>query len=318
MIGIIILNWNGFEDTIECIKSLLQTDCMDFKIYLIDNFSTDGSQEKIQCFISANDLSTKISLILNNDNLGFAIGSNIGIKAALNDNCDYIWLLNNDTVVQRDTISKLITFMQNNPNVDIVTPKIVYYSQPDIIWNCGGIISRFGFRKYYYADKNTSTCPKTRFLITFVTNCASFFRANYFSKYGFLSERFFFGEEDFEMCLRNIDNKVNMYCIPESVLYHKVSSTIGKNLPYDKMLRKDFLYYLNRMVDMKLYLNNIFIFKCYFLIYKLYIKRLLKGKKYQKEHISSFLLKLKTMSLDNDNVDKAMFNYIMNDFDIEK
>ena len=157
MLGIVILNWNGYNDTIECIESILKSTYQDWKIYLVDNYSTDGSQDKLRTYILSNGLSHKISLILNNDNFGFAIGSNVGIKLAQKDRCDYVWLLNNDTTIEIDTISKLIDFMKTDSTL-IATPLIAYYSDKNVIWNCGGKISRLGFRKYYYADQPTDNC----------------------------------------------------------------------------------------------------------------------------------------------------------------
>lgn len=313
MLGIVTLNWNGYDDTIECIQSIIQSDYQDCKVYLVDNCSSDGSQDKLRTYISSNGLTNKITIIQNNENLGFSIGSNIGIKVALEENCDYIWLLNNDTVIQENAITKLVNSIKTTDAM-IVTPKIAYYSDKNVIWNCGGKISRLGFRKYYYADQPTDNCPDTNFKITFVTNCASLFQADYFKKYGYLSERFFFGEEDFEMSLRNLKYNVKMCCVPNAVIYHKVSRSIGKIQSYEKMVQKDFLYYLNRMVDMKLFFNNKLVFNIYFFLYSFYIKKLLHSKKYQQGHVSEFMKRLYASTLENDKVDKTMFQTIMNDF----
>lgn len=315
MLGIVILNWNGFQDTIECIESLLKSEYQEFRIYLIDNFSTDGSQKKLQTYILDNNISDKVVLILNTENSGFAIGSNIGIRKALEHKCSYIWLLNNDTIVMPDTISKLINFMQTNKS-QIVTPKILYYSEQSTIWNCGGKLCRFGFKRYYFNNQSITKCPDASFKITFVTNCASMFESSYFIKYGLLSEKFFFGEEDFEMSLRNLKNNVSMYCVPTSIIYHKVSSSICKDFSLEKKVRIDFLYYLNRMIDMKLFFNNSFIFKSYFALYRFYIVRLLKRKSYSQKTILSFVKELKSLTSENNSVDKKMFDFIMNKIEI--
>lgn len=310
MTGIVILNWNGFEDTIECLDSLFQTSYKEFHVCLIDNASTDGSQHKLAEYIKEKNYSEKITLMLENENHGFAIGSNIGIKWCLNNNCDYIWLLNNDTIVEKDTLKKLMDEIILKEEVMIVSPKIVYDSSPQIIWNCGGKISLLGFRKYYYAGKKIDSCRNNPFSISFVTNCASLFRREYFERFGFLSELFFFGEEDFEMCLRNKQNKIRMECVPSSVLRHKVSRSISK-MDSTKSLKKIFVHYLNRYIDMKLFFNNNVLFFLYKMFYTPYIFFLLLKNKYCFKEVMEFVAKLNMQSKLKNNVNHTEFDNIM-------
>lgn len=312
MVGVVILNWNGYRDTIACIHSLLQSTYKEFKIYLLDNRSTNESVAKIIAYMDGLDTSSRICFMPQKVNWGFAKGSNIGIRKALEDKCDYIWLLNNDTIVESDTLEKLINALQSEDNLFVVTPLIACYDNKNIIWNCGGIIFSLGFRMYYFAGKHISLCKKDNFRITFVTNCASLFKSEYFQKYGLLSERFFFGEEDFEMCLRNKKNNIKMKCIPSARIYHKVNSSIGKEVEYsEKMQRKDFLYYLNRFVNMRLYFNNSLKFCLFSLFYTGYIRYLLKKKGMKKNFRNEFISNLRKMSLKVDTVDMDLFRKIM-------
>lgn len=309
MVGIVILNWNGYEDTEECLGSLFESSYKDFHVYLIDNASHDGSQEELNTFINQKNYSNKITLILEEENNGFAKGSNIGIRKAIADNCEYIWLLNNDTVLENNTLELLVKELSLNDNVMIVTPKIVYESFPDIIWNCGGRIFLLGFRKYYFANKNISKCCSHNFSISFVTNCASMFRKEYFISYGLLSELFFFGEEDFEMCLRNKKAKIKMHCVVDSVLKHKVSRSISRL--GNNNIKKDFVYYLNRYIDMKLFYNNSFVFLLFRWIYNPYIIYLLIRKKNSLKESFKFILELNKQSKEKNNVNQYEFNHIM-------
>lgn len=99
---VIILNWNGLEDTLECLGSVFQMDYQNFEVLVVDNGSKDNS---------INFIKTKypqVVLIENKENLGYTGGNNIGMRYALNNGADYVWLVNNDTVVMVDTLSKLI------------------------------------------------------------------------------------------------------------------------------------------------------------------------------------------------------------------
>ena len=174
VVSVVILNWNGYQDTIECLASLSQCVNERFEIILVDNASSDGSVEIIEKWItdtvtSKDEKKFKIvkpdsgytddsSFIpvyihVNSENLGFAKGNNIGIERALDHNSSYVLLLNNDTVVNHNFLSELLNFFEAHPEYSLATPQIRYYDKQDIIWNCGGSLSNFGSRKYFFDDK---------------------------------------------------------------------------------------------------------------------------------------------------------------------
>lgn len=306
MLYIIILNWNSYKDTIECLESLKNNYYQDYKIILIDNNSTNESVAELKKYISTLDVSEKIQFVENNENSGFAKGCNIGIDIAkMQSDCEYIWLLNNDTIVLKNAICPLVEKLKSR-KADIVTPQINYFNPNNIIWNCGGKISKLGFRKYYFARKNESVVPRKEFLsVSFLTNCASMFRKDFFANYK-IDERFFFGEEDFSLSLYCKKNRKKMLCVLDSKIYHKVSVSINSNSV--KAENKHFVYYLNRFVDMKSVFNNTFLFFLWKHFYFLYMKWLLKGKV---EDLSIFLKKLSECSKKMDCVDKKTFEKIM-------
>lgn len=276
MVYIIILNWNGTKDTKECVDSILRSDYDDFKIVIVDNNSCEESLSQLRDYISGQD-GSKVILIENSENLGFAQGCNLGIDYVLTqDDCKYIWLLNNDTIVQVETIRKLVEFMNKQKQYLIVTPQINYFNNKKSIWNCGGKIYRLGFRKYYFAQQSEAKLPNKEFFdITFVTNCASFFRRSFFENGYRLDKRFFFGEDDFSMCLYALNNNVKMACVLTTKIYHKVSVSINKQ--NNNCENRFFIHYMNRFICMKLYYNNNFIFALYRWVYMMYIKKLLKN-----------------------------------------
>lgn len=306
MLYVIILNWNSYEDTIMCLESLKKNDCQDYKVILIDNASTNESVIALKKYISNSSCNEKIFLVENSENAGFAKGCNIGIDIAKkNEDCEYIWLLNNDTVVEKESIVRLVSAM-NFYSADIVTPRINYFNPSDIIWNCGGKISRLGFRKYYFANQIETSVPNRTILpVTFVTNCASLFRKSFFDDYR-IDERFFFGEEDFSLSLYCKKYRKKIICVLESKIYHKVSVSIDSNSA--KAEDKHFVYYLNRFVDMKSVFNNAFIFYAWKKLYFIYMKKLLKDKV---DDLPFFLRKLSECSKVMTCVDKRDFERIM-------
>ena len=296
-IAIVVLNWNGWRDTLECLTSLTDSARQNFKIVLIDNGSTDSSLEKIRSWsrgelpvsigplygkkkrmrlnlieydlseisetsrpnqLSQEERKSDVVLIKSRVNLGFAKGCNVGIRYALQHNFEKILLLNNDTVVDSDCLRILSEFLDRNRTYGIVTPKIFYYDQPDKIWNCGGRLTFTGSRKYYCKDRNDDGCTQNEMMdITFITGCALLARTDIFKRYGLLTEKFFFGEEDYEFSLRMKKNKVKMAAVLSTKVYHKVG--ISQNGVFDQnALAKAFIFYLNRFVDLRLYYRNLY------------------------------------------------------------
>jgi GT2 family glycosyltransferase len=267
---IILLNWNGWEDTIECLESLRKVTYSRFKTVVVDNGSTDDSIEKISEWLNKQDSlflemntdemlftsteqevnsTVNFFLIKNSDNLGFAGGNNIGISFAEKKSADLVLLLNNDTTVEPDFLSKLIGIYDNGKHIAL-TPQIRYFDYPDTIWNCGGKLLWFGSKKYFFQQKNKAVLPKKEVLdVTFVTGCALLYD---YKKIGYLSKDFFFGEEDYEFSLRVKKQGYKVGCVIDSVIYHKVSKSINVS---SNTFGKVYIHYLNRFIDTKKYFS---------------------------------------------------------------
>ncbi|MFB6340424.1 glycosyltransferase [Saccharicrinis sp. FJH62] len=285
---IVVLNWNGTEDTIACLSSLKQITYNNFQIILVDNGSKKESflklfQWSINNFLniieynrikaeSGGDLiaekeklsnisSENLIIINNGDNLGFAVGNNVALKYILTKqkSDSLTLLLNNDTEVKPDFLNNLVSFMHQNKQYVAVTPQIRWYEPNTKIWNCGGRITWFGNRRYYFAGKHINLIKlKKTFDITFITGCALMFKPQIT---GILSEQFFFGEEDFEFSMRMKKQKQKMACISDSIVYHKVGKSIKFKEASNK-LNRIFLFYSSRFINQKNfypYLFRIFI-----------------------------------------------------------
>lgn len=231
-IAVVIVNYNGMEDTAACIESIKKSDgTAELKIILVDNASTENEALKIQ------KLYPDIITIRNEENCGFSAGNNIGIKAALEDGCKFIMLLNNDTVISPDMIELLRKECTTNT---VVIPKMLYYSKPETIWYDGGEINRWtGNAKNSNMGKLDDRSNSIRYC-TFATGCCMMINAAVFHNVGLLDEDYFMYCEDTDFCIRLSQASVQIKYVPAAKLWHKVSSsTGGSDSPFC-------IYYLTR------------------------------------------------------------------------
>lgn len=283
MTAIIILNWNGADDTLACLESLSKAEG-EFVVYVVDNGSSDDSLSRLQAWIDEH-VEVSVQLIPLDRNYGFARGNNKGLEVARKINPDCYLLLNNDTEVCPDFLVRLESFVKKHPEYRVLTPKINFFYDKQKIWNCGGKL-QFGFRRYYYAGKPDSAVSEQGHIpISFVTGCALFFFPELLDEQGYLlTERFFFGEEDFELSIRMEEQGVKMACVIDSLIYHKVGATVRKT----QGVSKYYMHYLNRSIDVRLHFNKLkyfvwqifnmpFAFRCFYqsthsvvIAYKLY------------------------------------------------
>ena len=263
--AIILLNWNGAADTIECLASLYRTTSR-FHIVLVDNGSEDNSVARILCYLKENGLphrNIKAGEQLDSapaerecivyeagENLGFARGNNAGVRLLATCPPDRYLLLNNDTIVEADFLERLIAFETNHPEYSALTPLICYNNPRTLVWNAGGK-QFFGLRKYYYAKRPASEIKEHDYIpVTFLTGCALYINPSALNAEGVpLTERFFFGEEDFDFCLRMNENHQKMACVLDSKIYHKVSASVQNKNSVGRV----YINTLNRFIDLRLH-----------------------------------------------------------------
>lgn len=252
MTAIIILNWNGARDTLACLESLAKAEGH-FRVYVVDNGSSDDSLTHIGAWIDGHE-EMDVRLVPLDKNYGFARGNNMGLKRACKEAPDSYLLLNNDTEVRPDFLVQLEAFSKKHPEYRVLTPKINYYYDKQRIWNCGGKLL-FGFRKYYYAGQLNSAVKEADYIpISFVTGCALFFYPESLDEDGhLLTERFFFGEEDFELSFRMKEQGVPMACVLNALIYHKVGASGDKMNSIGKL----YMHYLNRFIDVRLHMGKL-------------------------------------------------------------
>lgn len=157
MIGVVILNYNGWDMTINCVESLRISCNMSFKIYIVDNASTTKMPFDFQSFIKQSE---DCELIINTENRGYSAGNNIGIKKALEDGCTHILISNNDVLFKKNSVEELCNFLDENPDYGIAGPK-VYLSNGKIQEiNMGCKMTLAGKYKYILRKTPLKKCSK--------------------------------------------------------------------------------------------------------------------------------------------------------------
>lgn len=256
MTAIILINWNGADDTLACLQSLLKADG-EFFVVVVDNASADDSVVRLNSFAEQNREKLHIEILALDDNYGFAVGNNKAIQYAIQFNPTSYMLLNNDTEVEPDFLTRMVDFSSAHPEFRALTPQINYYSHKSVVWECGGDI-KFGKRKKYYADALESSLSGVEFFpVTFISGCAIFFYPELLNdKAEIFTDRFFFGEEDFEFSLRMKRSNVKMAAVVTSKIYHKVGQSRNK-MKAIANVGKYYMYYLNRLITLKLHLPKV-------------------------------------------------------------
>jgi hypothetical protein len=231
----IILNWNGLEDTLECIDSLYNMDYLNNEIIVVDNGSSDGSVQIIR------QRYPFITIIPNGNNLGFAMGNNVGIRRALDMDADYIWCLNNDTVVAKDTLAKLVNTLQCIPKIGLISPLIYYYDNPDKVQFCGSYID--WEKKSIIKLKNLSEIKEIMSISLWGT--ALLIRREVIEHVGYLNEKYFAYHEDEEYSMRVLKAGFHNLVHPDAKIHHKNSRSTGSNdAPMQVFLRSRNSYFL--------------------------------------------------------------------------
>ena len=222
-VAIIILNYNGKIDTFECLNSLHKIGYKNFRIYLVDNGSTEAIENEV--VIRFPD----IKFIGNNSNLGFTGGNNVGCKAAITDGADYVLLLNNDTVVDEYFLDYLVAECEKDNRIGMATSKIYFYGQDKVLWAYGAKIDRLSARSPHIGVYEYDDCKYDYIReVDRITGCAMLMRREVIDKIGMLDDRFFIYEEELDWCIRARKAGYKLVVVPNSIIWHKGHRDAGR------------------------------------------------------------------------------------------
>ncbi len=279
-IAIILLNYNNYRDTIECIDSIknINTDNFEIEIIVVDNKSTNESVIKLKEIEG-------ITLIEASQNAGFSAGNNLGIKFALDNKADYILLLNNDTIVTKDSIAKMYLKLKEHEDVGIMSCRIMYFDNKKLVNYCGGEIDYFKGTAVFYNKGKEYKDNENDFIYTKITTgCCMLMKSDTIKNVGFLSEEYFMYYEDVDFCVRIQKKGYKIGVCLDAVIYHKESaSSGGKESPFAIQWNTR-----NRII----FINK---YKCYGVLTKLffYSTRFIVAIKYKMKHQEDNLEALK-------------------------
>jgi GT2 family glycosyltransferase len=225
-IGIIILNWNGPEDTLECIKSLKKIKRRNFKIFLIDNGSSDDSLK-----LFSREKSKNLEIINNRINLGFDLANNLVTKNLLDQGFEYILFLNNDVVVDKKFLDYLVEFLEKNEDVSVVAPKIYdYYHTSEL--NSANVPGKFNLKvgggSPFFSSLAEFKNQSIPFEVDYVSGCCFMVKNKMLKKVGLFNKNFFAYGEEIDFALRAKKRGYKFYVIPNSKIWHKGSASSNK------------------------------------------------------------------------------------------
>jgi GT2 family glycosyltransferase len=221
---IVIVNWNGLEDTLQCLASVSKLDYPRRQTVLVDNGSTDGSQARLKA------VPPDCTLIEHSANLGYTGGNNAGMRYALAQGADYVWLLNNDTVVEPDSLSKLVASASQDQTIGLISPVTYEFHDRDRI-QFRGVFADMSRQTITDAPDPLGHQPDTLSTALLLWGTALFIKSTVIQRIGYLDDRFFAYHEDIDYSLRAINAGFRTLVEPTAVVYHKWAASSGAASP---------------------------------------------------------------------------------------
>ena len=257
--AIIILNWNGWRDTLACLRSISLLKHESYAVIVVDNASTDGSAEFIQSWpvliqegksgydidssywqiISENDLLDWSAPLQSGDHIfiqashngGFAFGNNLGIRLALAAECEYVWLLNNDTVVEPEALSALIHRTMSSPRIGMCGSVLRFFDRPEKIQVVGGVRFHFWLARgeqlgqgLYFDDPIVTEIAKCE--PDYIAGASMFLTREFIQDVGLMDEGYFLYFEEIDWAIR-ARPRWDLATAHDSVVFHKEGASIG-------------------------------------------------------------------------------------------
>jgi GT2 family glycosyltransferase/protoporphyrinogen oxidase len=215
----VILTYNHYEDTRECLHSLQQSDYPNLDIVVVDNGSSDGTPEQLRKEFP------EVIVIETGRNLGVPWGYNVGFAHALRTQVEYILMLNNDTTVAPDMLRRLVESAQGDPDAGILMPKVLYYDRPDRIWSAGGRYRVFPPAIIIVGQDRPSAKYEKPFQLEYALSCGLLIHRRAFERAGLFDPGYFFYFDDWDFSARVRAHGLNILLVPQAKMWHKVSQS---------------------------------------------------------------------------------------------
>ncbi|MDE2400459.1 MAG: glycosyltransferase family 2 protein [Burkholderiales bacterium] len=303
-IAILLLNWNGWKDTIECLESVFRLNHTNFCVIVCDNASVDGSLEKIKLWADGHlaapdfgvalpptskapskpipwveytraqaeaggltDDTSPLVLIQTGANLGFAGGNNVGLRyASSRKNFDYVWILNNDTIVEPDSLTHLVTRMREKPKAGICGSTLIFYHQPHVVQALGGAEynEQWGYVTpigMFQPAEQACSADEIEHRMAYVVGASMLVSMNFIQDIGLMSEDYFLYFEEIDWAFR-AKGKYTLAFSSESKVYHKEGSSIGSSSTANQSMLATKYLYRNRIIFIKKFFKRTRLLSC--------------------------------------------------------
>ena len=288
---ILLVNWNGWADTLECLESLLCLDYPDFRVVVVDNASTDDSCDYIHNWVNnrfdvwqtgprstpSNPTSGRsftfaeyereeaeeggdrsrdefLTVVRSAENLGFAGGNNVGLRFALaRGDAGFVWLLNNDTVVDKSALTAMVTRIQAKPGTGMCGSTLLFFARPEIVQSLGGgyycpwfaVAWHLGQRRAFVPTKDPARVERH---LSYIVGASMLVSMEWVREIGLMTEDYFLYFEEVDWTLR-AGKRFSLAYAPASLVYHKVGGSIGtRSHPAHKSLVCDYYNLRNRLI----------------------------------------------------------------------
>ena len=268
---IILVNWNGWADTVECLESVFRQDYPNYRVVVCDNASADGSLGHLEAWAEGRALyvppeasplrhlttpalrkpldfltlnreraerggdGTDPALLLvdGGGNLGFAGGNNVGLRYALaRGDADYLWLLNNDTVVEPDCLTRMVRRLHDHPGRATCGSRVLFYDHPETVQALGGgrfnrwtAISSQSLGRFLPADRAVDVAEIER-RMSYIVGCSWLLPRSYLEEVGLMDESYFLYYEEVDWVLR-AGGRYALRYTDDARVYHKEGGSIG-------------------------------------------------------------------------------------------
>lgn len=293
-VAILVVNWNGWKDTLECLESVFRLAYQNFVVVLCDNASSDGSVDRFREWISTERpiafaeltraeaeaggptaVDARIVLVHNGANLGFAEGNNVGLRYLIGQpDIDYVWLLNNDVVVDRRALTEMVACAGAETGIGAVGATIYEYSEPDVVQAAGGgMFSRRNVIPRLITAPRPMREGHAAPTLDFISGSCMLVRLETLKTVGLVDESYFMYCEDVDLCVRLRAAGSTLVHATAARVWHKGGSTVGH-----RSARHDYYTVRNTMALVRKHYPLMTPFIAAYLIYRAVLPKILRGQ----------------------------------------
>lgn len=224
LVSVVVLNWNGADDTLACLDSLAALTYANFNVVLVDNGSSDASTTRLRAHAAPYPL----TLIETGRNLGYAGGNNVGTRHALEHGADFVLVLNNDTTVAPDLLERLLDSAQRNPDAGVFSARILYFDEPTRVWFDGARWNPSNLQLEWPGQgEEESSLGTADHETDYACGAALFFRSGVARQIGLLDEAFFLVWEEVDWGFRAREAGWRNLVVPAARVWHKIGVSFG-------------------------------------------------------------------------------------------